>query len=84
MTVPSIAPDQTFGHWRVLSIAHRRALCRCRCGQVHEVAIEVLEDGTSSSCGCAAPSRPANRAINEARQERQRLRNFNWKLERGR
>ena len=57
---PTIEVDQTFGHWRVVRLAHRRALCRCRCGQVHEVAIESLTSGESTSCGCSEASRPKN------------------------
>jgi hypothetical protein len=41
-----------FGHWELLSVANKRALCRCRCGSVHEVSLDALEDGSTSSCGC--------------------------------
>jgi hypothetical protein len=53
----TIAVDSKIGHWRVLSIAHRRALCRCDCGNVREVAIAALADGTSTSSACAALSK---------------------------
>jgi hypothetical protein len=41
------------GNWRILRVVHRRALCQCRCGAVHEVAVGALEDRSSTSCGCA-------------------------------
>ena len=46
-TVATIEVDTKIGDWRVLRVAHRRALCRCRCNQVHEVAVEALENGSS-------------------------------------
>jgi hypothetical protein len=60
-TTAIIAVDSEVGHWRVLRVTYRRALCRCRCGQVHEVAVAALEDGSSLSCGCSALSRPKNK-----------------------
>ena len=56
----TIEVDSQVGCWRVLRIAHKRALCRCKCNSVHEVAIAALEDGTSLSCGCSAISLPKN------------------------
>ena len=58
----TVAIDAQIGHWRVLSIAHRRALCRCRCGAVHEVSVAALEDGSSNSCGCSPPTLIGHRA----------------------
>jgi hypothetical protein len=75
MTTPTIVSDQTFGHWRVLRIAHRRALCRCRCGRVHEVSVAALEDGSSVSCGCSRPPRQATV---------KRFQHPGWRPERGR
>jgi hypothetical protein len=80
----TITIDANVGHWRILSLAHRRALCRCRCGAVHEVSVAALEDGTSRSCGCAPASLVSHRALDEARRERQRRQNFDWQPERGR
>ena len=58
-TAPSsIAIDSKVGHWQILKIVHRRALCRCDCGSTHEVAVAALEDGSSLSCGCHERSRP--------------------------
>ena len=57
----TIEVDTKIGDWRVLRVAHRRALCRCRCNQVHEVAIEALTSGESTSCGCSELSRPKNK-----------------------
>ena len=54
-TSPTIAIDAKIGCWRVLRVVHRRALCRCDCGSVREVAIAALEDKSSLSCGCQAP-----------------------------
>ena len=34
----SITTDAKVGHWRVLRVVHRRALCRCRCSVVREVS----------------------------------------------
>ena len=79
----TVAIDAVIGHWRILNIAHRRALCRCRCGQVREVAIAALADGTTS-CGCAPTSLVNHRTLDEVRRERQRRQNFDWLPERGR
>lgn len=79
-----IGVDAQIGHWRILNITHKRALARCRCGAVHEVSVAALEDGTSTSCGCARPTTPRIHAIHEAKKERERQKLFNWKLERGR
>ena len=54
----TVEVDQKFGHWRVVRVTFRRALCRCRCGQVHEVAVDSLTSGESTSCGCSEASRP--------------------------
>jgi hypothetical protein len=80
-----IEVDATFGHWRVLRVAHRRALCRCRCGQVHEVAIAALQDGTSTSCGCSTPPMQKLHDLREERHERERKKIFaHWQPGRGR
>ena len=55
-TAPTITTDSKVGRWRVLRIAHRRALCRCRCGGTHEVSFAALQSGDSLSCGCSALS----------------------------
>jgi len=70
----TVKVDDKVGAWRVLSIAYRRALCRCKCGTVCEVSLDALGDGTSVSCGCAA-TRPRNIS---------RLRIPDWRPERGR
>jgi hypothetical protein len=72
----TIAVDSVIGHWRVLRVAHRRALCRCRCNSVHEVAVAALESGASTSCGCAPLSLIDRDILAEARRERQRRLNF--------
>ena len=33
---------------------HRRYLCRCDCGNMHEVDTHNLEHGQTKSCGCLA------------------------------
>jgi hypothetical protein len=73
----SITVDMKVGHWRVLRVVHRRALCRCDCGSVREVAIAALEDKSSLSCGCSALSRPKDQ------KARPRL-VPDWRPERGR
>jgi hypothetical protein len=70
-----IEVDQTFGHWRVVRVAGRRALARCRCGGVFEVSTESLLSGESTSCGCSALSRP---------KSSQAFRLPSWLPERGR
>ncbi len=77
MTIPTITVDAKVGHWRVLKIVHRRALCRCRCNAVREVAVSALEDGSSLSCGCSALS-----LKNNTRDRVVRL--PDWRPERGR
>jgi hypothetical protein len=51
-TNPTITTDAQIGRWRILTVVHRRALARCDCGTVREVAVAALEDGSSTSCGC--------------------------------
>ncbi len=72
---PTIAVDAQIGHWRILSITHKRALCRCRCGTTREVSIDALQDGTSLSCGCAALSKDKSAQV---------FRLPSWRPERGR
>lgn len=50
---PGIIPGQQIGHWQILSITGRTALCRCRCKQIRQVSIAALEDGSSVSCRCS-------------------------------
>lgn len=74
-----------FGHWQILSVAHRRAVCRCRCGEVREVATSALQDGSSTSCGCAAFSKQQKRTIfDQEKLRRAEKISTNWKLGRGR
>ena len=68
----SVTVDMKIGDWRVLRVAHRRALCMCRCGTTCEVSLDALLDRTSRSCGCS--SRPENKL----------LRLPDWRPERGR
>ena len=72
----SIAVDARIGAWRILRIVHKRALCVCKCGATHEVAIDALAAGESTSCGCSPLSLPKN--INRV------VRLPSWKPERGR
>jgi hypothetical protein len=61
MTAPTtITPSQTVGHWQIISVAGRKALCRCRCGKINEVSVASLEDNSSVSCGCSPLSQPKN------------------------
>lgn len=64
--VRDVAPDQTYGRWRVLECMTvtspsgrrvRKARCECAsdiggCGTVRVVACCALANGTSQSCGC--------------------------------
>ena len=77
---PTVEVDQTFGHWRVVRVVHRRALCKCRCGQVHEVSTESLTSGESTSCGCSTPTPAKVRAIREAKEEQKRQRDRDWRI----
>jgi hypothetical protein len=63
MSIPTtiIKTDDKVGHWRVLRVVHRRALCQCRCGVTHEVSVDVLASGESTSCGCSPLSKPKNK-----------------------
>jgi hypothetical protein len=58
-----------YGHWTVVGADEtgKRITCRCRCGAVHVVALDALDDGTSSSCGCRPLSRRqrSNRAAEQ-------------------
>ncbi len=76
----TVEVDQTFGHWRVVRLSHRRALCRCRCGQVHEVSVDALTSGESTSCGCSTPSVQKLRVVREAKAEEKRRRDTNWRI----
>lgn len=58
-----MASVKKFGHWEALTIANRRALCRCRCGAIREVAISALTDGSSTSCGCMPFTKKQKRNI---------------------
>lgn len=51
--------EKTFGRWMVLSITDKRTssggiiwVCKCKCGEIREVAADTLKRGTSKSCGC--------------------------------
>lgn len=79
----SISVGTKIGHLVVVGIDGRHVAVRCVCSRVLTLSTDALRDGRDS-CGCRPASRKENRAIHEARQERQRLRNFTWKLERGR
>ena len=78
--MPTVTIDQKFGHWRVVCVTFRRALCRCRCGQVHEVSVDALTSGESTSCGCSTPTPAKVRAIREAKQEQKRQRDRDWRI----
>lgn len=86
MSASPIIPGQRVGHWQVISIdeAGKRATVQCRCREIRVIAIEALQDGTSTSCGCSWPTAEGHRTLSEARREQQRRKIFNWRLERGR
>ena len=71
---------QRFGHWVVaaLDASGRRALCRCRCHTLRQVATAELANGTSTSCGCA-PMPGLWEAVQELREVRRRARDLDWR-----
>ena len=80
-TIPTIKPDDKFGHWRVIALAHKRTLCKCRCGEIREIATDALLDGSSVSCGCAPLGlRAYSKISHEVKKERERRRLFNWRI----
>jgi hypothetical protein len=57
-TRPAEAPVR-FGRWTILAVdaTRNRAAARCACGQVRQLAIEALQDGTAPrGCGACASS----------------------------
>ena len=69
-----------FGHWELLSVANKRALCRCRCGSVHAVSLDALEDGSTSSCGCRPFTTQQKRNVFDQEKLRRATKIFtNWK-----
>lgn len=46
--------DKEFGFWTIIGrgSSSAKALCRCTCGNIKDVYIQQLLDGTSKSCGC--------------------------------
>ena len=66
-TSASTLPDvelRRFGRWAVINTdtVGKRALCRCDCGALREIAIAALADGSTTSCGCGpSRSRPPTR-----------------------
>jgi hypothetical protein len=77
--VPTIMPGDRLHHWRIISVDGRRVTARCRCHQVRIIAVEDLLSGVRSSCGCAPPAREHRGAFSDARQERKRRRDFDWR-----
>jgi hypothetical protein len=73
-------------HWKIIAIDGRRVTAMCVCHQIRIVAIEDLQSGVRTSCGCMPTPRAYNRAALETHQEQRRRKNFtNWqRLERGR
>jgi hypothetical protein len=55
----------------------RRIACRCRCGRLVSVAIEDLESGAVTNCGCSRPSWKHQTQMRELAIERQRNIDFN-------
>jgi hypothetical protein len=84
MTPNSITPGDHIHHWTIIAVDGRRVTAQCKCHQVRIITIEDLFSGVRTSCGCRPAPKEYNDAAYEARQERQRRRNFSWKLERGR
>jgi hypothetical protein len=71
---------KNFGHWELLAVANRRALCRCRCGSVHAVSLDALESGSTSSCGCMPITTQQKRNISDQQKLRRATEIFtSWK-----
>jgi hypothetical protein len=66
--VAAVFRDRTFGLWTLIRLdgTAKRALCRCRCGTIREVALDALETGASKSCGCFLSAKPQRRAADRA------------------
>lgn len=54
-----VEPGQKYGNWEVLSVKQtvhkgerRTAICKCKCGNIREVACQKLIRGLTLSCGC--------------------------------
>jgi hypothetical protein len=84
MTAPIPKPGDHLFNWKIITVDGRRVTARCRCHQIRVVVIEDLLSGAVTSCGCGTPSAQKLHALREAKQEQQRRKNFNWRLERGR
>jgi hypothetical protein len=59
-----IAEPERFGSWTLLKIdaVQKRAVCRCKCGLVREVAVDALRSGIARSChSCGARGAPVER-----------------------
>ena len=80
----AIQPGAHLYHWLIISVDGRRVTARCRCHEMRTIAIEDLQNGIRTSCGCLPPSSPTNRALREAREEHRRRRAFDWSPENGR
>jgi hypothetical protein len=81
---PTITPGERVHHWQIIAVDGRRVTAQCRCGQVRIVALDELQSGVRTSCGCLPASAAHQRAVREAKADHERQRLRNWRLERGR
>lgn len=59
-----MSAEAQFGAWTLIRFdaVGKRAVCRCRCGVVREVAADALRGGLTTSCeGCASRGSPIER-----------------------
>jgi hypothetical protein len=70
----TIGHDTRINHWTVAALDGRRAVCRCRCGNVRIISVAALKSGESTSCGCMPVSseRAASMRAEAEEQKRQR------------
>jgi hypothetical protein len=51
------------GHWTIVAIQERLAICECRCKNIRAIFLAALVDGSAaSSCGCS-PRTAAERIL---------------------
>jgi hypothetical protein len=68
------------GFWTVVNVIGRRATCQCRCGVIRVVAIDALQSGSSTSCGCAPITSAQSEALRREAEQQQRRRELRrWK-----
>jgi len=78
-TIARVLEGQRFGRWTVAAVNGRRAICRCSCRTLRQVAVADLVAGISTSCGCAPTPLQLCQAEREAKAARLRERDRDWR-----